>query len=501
LKILLLNPPVLDHSKNGKNLAMDSFPMLGLYYLQSYLKNNGYKCKIYDFYFEEWENIENILKRENADVIGITCLTESRYNSLKLLSMVRKVRRNTIVIFGGHHSTYMYDQLLSKYNIDYIVLGEGEQKLLNLIKALDGIIPIESVKGIAYKKNGKVIKNGSVIDNCINNLDSLNFPISTEHLKFFEKYPPLNVSRPVEFKKFSHLPFVYERGKSTLIVTSRGCPFKCQFCGARSFWGKKYRFRSPENVVDEIEYYNKEYGFNFFRLWDYTFTLIPQHGIEICKEILKRNLNIFFACQTRADRITEELTIWLKRAGCLFIGIGVESGSEKILEEINKNVSIKSVIKAFSIFKKYNLLAYPLLMVGNPSETAETVQETINLLKKIRPYKVITQKTMIFPGTALYELAKEQKFVDDEYWLSSKPQPYYTFENPLKKLLKWEFEIQNYNKKKFQKNILKIVHVLVKFKDIFAKKFLYNPNSNIKLIRLYDKLRNIILKIMHFIRL
>ena len=501
MKILLLNPPALDHSKNGKYLAIDSFPSVGLNYLYSCLKTNGYNCKLYDFFFESWVNIENILIEEYADVIGITCLTESRFNSFRLLSLIRKIRKKTIVIFGGHHSTHMYTQLLSKFSIDYIVLGEGEKKLLNLIRAIEGTIPIESVRGIAYKKNGVIIKNESEGDYNITNLDSLTFPFSKEHLKMFEKYPPLKVTRPIEFSKLSHLLFVYERGKSTIVMPSRGCPFKCQFCGARSFWGKNYRFRSPENVVDEIEYYYKKFGFMFFRLWDYTFTLIPRRGIEICKEIIKRKLKIYFACQTRVDKITEDLVIWLKKAGCLFIGVGVESGSEKILKQINKQISIKSVIKAFSIFKKYNLPAYPFLMVGNPGETDETVQQTINLMKIINPYKIVTQITMVFPGTDLYKLAKKQGFIDDDYWLSSKPQPYYTYENSLKKLNKWEFEIQNYDKKVFHKNLLKLLIKLISLKDHLIKSFLYYPSSNLNLIRLYYKIREKFLKIFQAIGL
>ncbi len=494
MKILLLNPPALNRPKKGK-ILIDSFPTVGLNYLYSCLKTNGYNCKLYDFFFESWGNIEKILKEENAEIIGINCLTESRFNSLRLFSLIRKIRKKTIVIFGGHHSTHLYSQLLSKFSIDYIVLGEGEKKLLNLIRAIEGTIPIESVRGIAYRKNGVVIKNESGGEYNIINLDSLTFPISKEHIYMFEKYPPLNVIRPIEIKHLLHLPFVYERGKSTIIITSRGCPFNCQFCGTRSFWGNSYRFRSPENVVDEIEYYNKKFGFMFFRLWDYTFSLIPKRGIEICKEILKRNLKIYLACQTRADKITEDLVFWLKKAGCIFIGIGVESGSERVLKKINKQISIKSVIKAFSIFKKYNLPAYPFLMIGNPGESDESIHHTINLMKIINPYKIVTSITMVFPGTDLYKLAKKQGFIDDNYWLSSKPQPYYTYENSLKTLYKWEFEIQCYNKKIYQKIILKIISKLISLKDYIITSYLYNPSSNLKFIRIYDIIRNKFLKI------
>ena len=145
--------------------------------------------------------------------------------------------------------------------------------------------------------------------------------------------------------------------------------------------------------------------------------------------------------------------MWLKKAGCIQIGLGVESGSKKILKTINKNLSINSVIKAFDILKKYNLDPYPLLMVGNPGESTETIKKTISLLRIINPNRVAVSIAMVFPGTELFDLAKKQGFIDRDYWLSEKPPPYYTFEHSLKRLRKWSFEVHYYEKTKYQLNI------------------------------------------------
>lgn len=489
MKLLLVNPPAPDYHKYGKHIPLESFPLVGLFYLHSYLKKNKYNCVIYDFFFDGWDYIESVLRKENADIIGIPCLTQSRFSSFKMLSLIRKIKKDSIVIFGGHHSTFMCDQLLTNFNIDYIVLREGENKFLNLVKAIEGKIPLDSVKGIAYRKGNKIIKNLSDGNDIINDLDSLPFPFSKEHIDIFRKYPSLKTVHPLEFKQLLHLPFVHEKGRGSIVITSRGCPFDCQFCSAKLFWGRNYRFRSTKNVVDEIEFYNKKLGLKFFRIWDYTFTLIPKRGIEICKEILNRNLKIYFGCQTRADRITEELVFWLKKAGCIFIGIGVESGSQKILTEIKKNISLKSIIRAFAIFKKFNLPAYPLLMVGNPGETYETIQKTIMLMKIIRPYKIAINKTMVFPGTELYSSAIKKGFINDDYWLSSKPQPYYTFENPLKTLNKWEFEILYYDKKKYQQNMIKFIN---KFKSL--KTHYFNKLGSYKSKSFISQVYNLIKK-------
>lgn len=459
MKILLLNPPALDQIKYGKKILLSPCPGTGLSYLYSYLKKNNYNCKIYDFYFDTWEYINKVLTKENADIIGITCLTEGRYNAFKLLSLIRQIKKDTIVIFGGHHSTYMYEQLLENFNIDYIILGEGERKLINLIRAIEGTIPLESVEGIAYKKDGTIIINTPKKSDFIDNLDELPFPFSEHQLEIFKKYPYLKDIRPEQVKNLS--PEIYKNGKIVSIVTSRGCPYNCQFCSSTLFWGKKWRFRSAENVVDEIEFYYHKFGFRYFNFADDAFTIIPKRAIKICKEIIKRDLNIYFDCTTRADRITDDLVIWLKKAGCLFVAIGVESGSKKILRTINKNESPKQVIKAFSILKRKNLNAYPLLMVGNPRETDETIKKTISLLKIIKPYQLTISLTMVFPGSDLYKLTKKQGFIDDDYWLTAKPPPFYTFENSSKVLKKWAFKVQYYDKKQYQLNVLKLFQKLL----------------------------------------
>ncbi len=497
MKILLIYPPVLDISKYRNFISIAPFPMVGLYYLSSFLNKFNYNCKVYDFFSESWDHIECILKEEDCDIIGINCLTESRFSSFRLLSLIKKIKKDTIVIFGGHHATHMCDQLLNNFNIDYIVLGEGENKLLNLVRAIERGIPLESLRGIAYKKKGVIIKDLGYASNSIIDLDSLPFPFSEQNRELFRKYPDLKNNKSFDFKHLSNPSILSERYKGTIIISSRGCPFNCQFCGVKQFWGKGFRLRSSENVVDEIEYYNKTLGFTFFKIWDYAFTLNPKRTITICQEIQKRKLKVLFSCQTRADRITEEIVFWLKKAGCISIGIGVESGSKKILSEINKKISIKAVINAFSIFKKYDLPAYPLLMVGNPGENHRTIKQTINLMKIIKPYKIVVQKTMVFPGTDLCKLAKKQGFIDDNYWLTAKPQPYYTFENSLKTLKNWEFEILNYEKKKYQLKLLKLILKLNFVKDYLRAMIGHNLNAKSSLIQIYQIIINKIIKIFH----
>ena len=465
-KILLINPPAIIDPKTKEVQSSDSYPSLGLFYLNSFLKNHGYESKILDFFFSNLNDIKKILLRENADIIGITCLTHSRLSSIKMAIQVKLLKKDTIVILGGHHATFMYEQLLQEYDIDFIVLGEGEKKLLNLVKAIEGKIPLEVVKGIAYKKNGIIVQQISSDMDYIEDLDKLPFPITEEDLEIFSNYPPLIETQYGDFNTLSNFSYVHLNAKSCIIISSRGCPFSCTFCAGHIFWGKKYRFRSPQNVVDEIEYYYKNFGFRYFKFWDLAFTLNSIRAIEICKEIVKRNILIHFYCQSRAESLTEDMVKWLKKSGCISIGIGVESGSQRILYNVKKSMKINSIIRAFSICKKHEIRAFPFLIAGNPGENDESIRKTKNLMRIINPYKIIVQKMYILPGTQIYESIKTRGLINDDIWLSNVTLPYYTCENTLKTLNKWAFELFYYSKSNF---MISFLWILYKFLGLIKK--------------------------------
>ncbi|MFW9990251.1 MAG: B12-binding domain-containing radical SAM protein, partial [Candidatus Odinarchaeota archaeon] len=320
------------------------------------------------------------------------------------------------------------------------------------------------------------IKNPVKKDYYIKDLDDLPFPFSEDQINIFKIYNPNLKYVHQEEDKIS---LDVKRNKGTIgIVSSRGCPYNCQFCSSTLFWGLKWRFRSPKNVVDEIDFYYKKFGFRYFTFRDDSFNVIPKRGIEICKEIIKRNLKIRFNITTRVDSVTDESVVWLKRAGCDFAAFGIESGSKKIRKTINKNLSLQSIIKGINIYKKNKVPTRLLLMVGNPGESNETIKKTITLLKIIKPKDFSVSLTMVFPGTQLYELAKAQQFIDDNYWLTKKPPPYYTYENSLRTLKKWAYEINNYNKRflKIRSTLYSIIFY-VYFTEKFPwrlKKFLFN---------------------------
>jgi len=394
LKTLLLSPQI--------NVSYANIPPLGLGYIQSQLENNGHNTKTIDMFDYSSKKAEKKIRKENPDIVGISCFTYYRANSLKLAKICKKVNPGIKVILGGAHADFMYNQILSHFpEVDYIVTGEGEITTLQLVRAIEHNQSLKNIKGIVFRSNGEIIRTAN--RDPIQNLDEIPFPCY----------------RDFELERYSSLPTASQHGmqklKHTSIITSRGCPFNCQFCSTSKFWGRFWRPRTPKNVVDEIERLNSEYNIQFLDFADDTFTLDQKRVIEICKEIIKRKLGIYWYAGTRADCVSRELFKWMKQAGCIQIDVGVESGSPKILETINKRITVKQVISAFKMADEIELDTNCLFMVGNPGETKKTIEETIKLLDIINPKVITVGLTRIFPATPLYDIAKEKGMVNDDY--------------------------------------------------------------------------------------
>jgi radical SAM superfamily enzyme YgiQ (UPF0313 family) len=309
--------------------------------------------------------------------------------------------------------------------------------MLELVKTLENKAKLKNVKGIAFRHNDKPVKT-----KCrpfISNLDSLPFP-AYHHFDFNEYKKVKNtIQKTAEDKDI--IEKKYQRSRKASIITSRGCPFKCQFCSISSMWGTCWRSRSPKNVVDEIELLSNEYKVDFFNLADDSFTIDQNRVTKICEQIIKRKLDIRWFARTRVDCVSKEMLFSMKKAGCQFLFFGVESGSSLILKTINKQFTVDQIIKAFDLTHQVGLNSGASFMIGNPNESEKTINETIKLIRRINPDFIETHITSILPGTPLYELAKQKGLVNDEYWLTSKPGPPYTAELSLD-MLKWfEFKI------------------------------------------------------------
>jgi anaerobic magnesium-protoporphyrin IX monomethyl ester cyclase len=415
MKILLVSPIAHQHLSN---------PPMGLCYIKSYLLKAGFKdTTVVDMTKINFKTAEKIIKNNNPDILGITCFTDTRMNSLAIASITKKINKDIKVVLGGPHATNVYRQILDNYPfVDFICLGEGESTMLELTKAIELGFPVDDVSGIVFKRNNEIIKTQDRPK--IENLDDLPFP----------NYDDLDLSK---YKG----RFYFENGKPRAsIVGSRGCIYSCIFCHNRSMWGK-YRTRSASSIVTELEWLVKKHKFKYINIVDDFFTSDEDKVTKICKAILDKKLDIQWSIQARADTISRELVENMRDAGCKFIAFGVESGSPTVLKKMNKMQKIEDIINAFSICNEFKMFTQINLIVGNPGETRDTIQESKELLRKVKADILVVNNLRIFPGTRLSEIAKAEGVFDDRIWLTKIGSPYYTGSMSIKEMYKCQKEL------------------------------------------------------------
>ena len=450
MKILLLCPA--SETTISKN---DYYP-IGLLYLARILEQEGHQVVVKDYYKRQfsdyrnvWNEVKKIIKTFQPEVVGISSMTMNRVCGFKISKAIKKMNPKIKIILGGVHATSMYKQILENLPVDFIVLNEGEINFPKLIEALDKKKSFKKLKGIAFKEKSEVKFNGP--GEFISDLDEIPFP------------------------KHELCKNTIRRTRTANMITSRGCPYGCIFCSTSAYWGRKWRARSAENVVSEIEEIVKKFPYvRKICFHDDTFVLDNQRVIDICNLILKRDLKIKWSCAARVDRISEEMLKKMKEAGCTDISYGVESGSEKMLKIIDKKITKEQIKRTIALTNKVGIKYHVFLMVGNPGETWETVKETSKFLDELQNCNVTAVGRLeLYPNTKAYEIAKNQKFINDSFWMTEKKVPHYTYENSEKELSKMVFYI--IAKNRIQSGLLNFLSFSLKFfwrKPIKVLKFL-----------------------------
>lgn len=417
MKTLLLSAPIYNKAKYGRRFFAPYAPPIGLAYIASTLRREGYEARVVDTIGRGWEDIEALIRYEMPDIVGINCFTEQRQAAFILADTVKSVNKNIKVAIGGVHASFMHEQILKNFlSVDIVVIGEGEITFLELVRALHGGGKLSRVKGITYREKDEIIKTEE--RPLISDLDSLPFPDFDDFAKTsYGVYSPI--------RAFNIRDKNGNLAKHMSINTSRGCFAKCQFCSVHRFWRSCWRARSPANVADEIEKLSREKGVGFINFADDIFTVKEERVVTICKEILKRDIRIAWDCETRADFISRDMLHWMKRSGCVSIAFGIESGSPFILNSIDKKISVDKIEEAVYLTKSEGIKVSLLLMVGNPGESEETINESISLVEKLKPDIRAVQIASVYPGAPLYDLYKSTGSINDDYWLTDKPAPFF----------------------------------------------------------------------------
>jgi len=370
-----------------------STPPLGLGYLAAVLRERGFKVRIIDDLVEKI-GIDGIVRKiKDALIVGITSTTPTFNAALKYAEAIKRRLPNVFVILGGVHATFMPRETLKNDFVDAVCLGEGEQTIVEVAERVEAAKSLEGVKGLVVREGGRIIDNG--VREPIEDLDSLPFP--AYDLMPLEKYTVLG-------RRLQHFP----------MITSRGCPFACRYCSSSLFMGRAFRARSAKNVVDEIEWLVNDFKAKHIAFSDDTFTLSRKRVFEICDEIKRRGVEVEWSCSSRVDTITEELLRKMKDAGCSAIYYGVESASSEVLKYYRKRVDLDKVKKAIKLTKKVGIATICSFIIGAPYEKKEDMKATLKLALKLDPdyaqFSILTP----YPGTEIYEEAKEKNLLLSE---------------------------------------------------------------------------------------
>lgn len=399
--ILLVNPP--ENYKNTWGIISkfaDRVPPLNLLFLLSYVNAHQFKADIIDCNVER-DPVEALLKKlreESYSYIGFTVSTPLAHSVYALSAKVKEMYPSIIQIAGGVHPTFIPDDVFNNARFDYIIKGEGEVTLLEILQNKK----LSEIDGLSYRGDNGIVHNND--RELLTNLDLLPLPE-------YERFP---------LEKYFPKPDLFRRFPVMTLMTSRGCPFRCTFCVGNLMFGKRLRAQSYERVVEECTLAVERFQAKQIRFIDDNFTLNNKRIENLCREIIKRKLNRKFvwSCSSRVDSINEDLLAIMKEAGCFLIFFGVESGNEEILKSTQKKINKDQIVKAFRLMKKHNIESRASFILGLPGETKETVLETIDFAKEIDPDYASFSIAIPYPGTELYDVASRANLIHSNDWNS-----------------------------------------------------------------------------------
>jgi len=449
MKILLINPKSL-----GKTIY-SPWIQLGLAHISSYLKEHGYtKIKGIDMsMLQDWSQFEHEIKNFDPDVVGIHVNTVNYNNALKVAKKVKSINSKIIINVGGPHPTIFPKDVLKEKYFDVSVFGEGEITFLEFIQAIEKGYDLENIRGLCYKKDNKIIQNKERPP--IENINMLPFPDrDLFNIKEILKIPP-------NYPQYCSYPF-------TDMLTSRGCPFNCKFCQPTERW------RDVDNVIEEVDFLIEKYKLKHIMFSDDTFTIKKEWLKRLASELKRRDIT--WECQSRADSINDDVAKILKKSGCILLNFGIESGSSRILNFLNKGTTPQQNKDALKLCRKTKLLSWANVLIGVPGETLTDIEQTDRLLNETKPDFISASMLSPIPGTYLYDWAKERNLimVKDKHW------EVFDRGNPKEKLkLNIDIKTIHYYQKRWQRNNFKLDPYFIK-NDYYRSSIYQRMKSHIK---------------------
>lgn len=332
-----------------------------------------------------WPDIEILIRSLNADLYGLSCMTENRRGTAMVARLIRNIQPGSHIVVGGPHVTALpIETLRYVHAIDTVVVGEGEDTFFDIIRCLQENRPVQDIPGTAWRSSNGILLGPP--REPVADLDSLAPPTD-----YFDLHT---------------------------LLTSRGCPMQCTFCSSKMMWGKKVRFHSATYVLDMLETVVNRQGRRILSIKDDTFTADRSRALAICEGIRNRRLEFIWSCDTRADYLDDALLSEMRQSGCIRISMGVESASTVILRNINKRLSLERLFDITQTAKKYGIQTRYYMMAGNRGETLETFHESLDFITRAKPNQFVFSQLHLYPGTEEFGIFMRHGRVSSEIFFT-----------------------------------------------------------------------------------
>ncbi len=393
MKVLLIYPPITMWERYSSDIGHAGGRQLplGIFYLASYIRSKGHEVCVIDAEAQQKTvaDLVAIASQFHPDAVGISATTVAFPRAIQVAEAIKEQLGDIPIILGGPHVTAAAEDAMSHPSVDLAVMGEGEVTLTALLETLDKGGDLSTLDGIVFRRNGQVVSTPR--HPYIDDIDNIPFPA-------YDLVPDMTLYNPP--------PANYKALPIANIITSRGCPNQCTFCD-RSVFGQKLRLRSPENIAAEIEMLYRQYHVREIAFVDDTFTLRPDHIIELFKILDEKNIHFPWTCMSRINTVDHDILKFMKEHGCWHISFGIESGSDEILKLIKKKISLKRAAEIIAICSNLHIRTKGFFIVGHPGETADTIEQTIRLALGLPLDDVVVTLNTPLPGTEQYEAAAD----------------------------------------------------------------------------------------------
>lgn len=390
MKICLVNPD-FDRKKKKSGFSRFIIPVLplGTAYLAAVLERSGHQVEVVDMFAEKLNEDQFIrrMMKNIPDIIGISCLTTVAGSTIRLCNAIRKRLAGTKIVLGNIHASIFAEDMVNDGLADFVVHREAEETLLELITKLEQGASPSGIKGITWLKNGKAYREENRVS--LQNLDTLPHPA-------WHKY---------KLELYQHLPFMISRKIDTQlpILASRGCPYSCYFC-SQTYTQNRFRARSIESVVDEIEHHYKVYNARVFGFNDASFPYNRESGEKFVELLAKRKLDIKWHTEARVDILNNRNYLkTLARSGLFLVQFGFESGNQEVLDRNNKKASLADARETMKMMRETDILSVGLFMIGLPGDTWKSCLETIRFARELDCDLAKFNIAIPYPGSQFWE--------------------------------------------------------------------------------------------------